>query len=50
MIPRLVYKIEEGYPEREGGAEEEEGQGLGDSRRLIVVCALWHAAVPSLAL
>ena len=34
MIPRLVHKIEEGYPERDGGAEEE-GQGWGDSRRLI---------------
>ena len=35
MIPRLVHKIEGGYPERDGGAEEE-GQGWGDSRRLIV--------------
>ena len=39
MIPRLVHKIEGGYPERDGGAEEEEeeeeGQGWGDSRRLI---------------
>ena len=35
MIPRLVHKIEGGYPERDGGAEEEEGQGLGDSRRLM---------------
>ena len=24
-----------GYPERDGGAEEEEGQGWGDSRRLL---------------
>ena len=42
MIPRLVHKIEGGYPERDGGAEEEEeqeeeGQGWGDSRRLIVM-------------
>ena len=35
MIPRLVHKIEGGYPERDGGAEEEEGQGWGDSRRLL---------------
>ena len=38
MVPRLVHKIEGGYPEREIGAEEEEeGQGWGDSRRLIVI-------------
>ena len=36
MIPRLVHKIEGGYPERDIGAEEEEeGQGWGDSRRLM---------------
>ena len=37
MIPHLVPEIEGGYPERDGGAEEEEeeGQGWGDSRRLI---------------
>ena len=35
MIPLSVSKIERGYPERDGGAEEEEGQGWGDSRRLI---------------
>ena len=37
VIPRLIHKTEGGYPERDGGAEEgeEEGQGLGDSRRLI---------------
>ena len=39
MIPCLVHKIEGEYPERDGGAEEEEeekeGQGWGDSRRLI---------------
>ena len=35
MVPRLVHKIEGGYPERDIGAEEEEGQGWGDSRRLI---------------
>ena len=41
MLPRLVPEIlilyafcDGGYPEREGGAEEE-GQGWGDSRRLI---------------
>ena len=34
MIPHLVPEIEGGYPERDGGAEEE-GQGWGDSRRLI---------------
>ena len=34
MIPRLVHKIEGGYPERDIGAEEE-GQGWGDSRRLM---------------
>ena len=33
MILRLVHKIEGGYPERDGGAEE--GQGWGDSMRLI---------------
>ena len=41
MIPRLVHKIEGGYTERDGGAEEEEeeeGQDWGDSRRLIN----WH--------
>ena len=38
MIPRLVHKIEGGYPERDIGAEE--GQGWGDSRRLIG--AVWH--------
>ena len=31
MVPRLVHKIEGGYPERDIGA----GQGWGDSRRLI---------------
>ena len=37
-MPRLVDKIEGGYSERDGGAEEEEeGQGWGDSRRLIVI-------------
>ena len=36
MVPRLVHKIEGGYPERDIGAEEE-GQGWGDSRRLIVI-------------
>ena len=38
MIPLLVHKIEGGYPERDGGAkeEEEEGQGWWDSRRLII--------------
>ena len=37
MIPRLVHKIEGGYPERDGGAEEEEeGQGWWDSRRLML--------------
>ena len=36
MIPHLVPEIEGGYPERDGGVEEEEeGQGWGDSRRLI---------------
>ena len=35
MIPHLVPEIERGYPERDGGAEEEEGQGWGASRRLI---------------
>ena len=35
MVPRLVHKIEGGYPERDIGAEEEEGQGWGDSRRLM---------------
>ena len=37
MIPHLVPEIEGGCPERDGGAEEEEeeGQGLGDSRRFI---------------
>ena len=34
MVPRLVPEIEGGYPERDIGAEE--GQGWGDSRRLIV--------------
>ena len=33
MIPHLVHKIEGGYPERDIGAEE--GQGWGDSRRLM---------------
>ena len=40
-MPRLVDKIEGGYPERDGGAEEEEeeeGQGWGDSRSLMVPC------------
>ena len=32
MVPRLVTEIEGGYPERDIGAE---GQGWGDSRRLI---------------
>ena len=36
MVPRLVHKIVGGYPERDIGAEEEEeGQGWGDSRRLM---------------
>ena len=39
MIPRLVHKIEGGYPERDGGAEE--GQGWGDSRRLMI----WRGSV-----
>ena len=34
MVPRLVLEIEGGYPERDIGAE---GQGWGDSRRLIDV-------------
>ena len=38
MIPRLVRKIEGGYPERDGGAEE--GHGWGDSRRLMMVMML----------
>ena len=33
MVPRLVHKIEGGYPERDIGAE---GQGWGDSRRLML--------------
>ena len=33
MVPRLVPEIEGGYPERDIGAE---GQGWGDSRRLMV--------------
>ena len=34
MVPHLVPEIEGGYPECDIGAEEE-GQGWGDSRRLI---------------
>ena len=36
MIPRLVPEIEGGYPERDGGGEEEEeGQGWGNSSKLM---------------
>ena len=35
MIPLLVHKIEGGYPRDGGAEEEEEGQGWGDSRRLM---------------
>ena len=44
MIPHLVPEIEGGYPERDGGAEEEEeeeGQGWGDSRRLMYLTTEW---------
>ena len=34
MIPLLVPEMEGGYPERDGGEEEEEGQGWGNSRSL----------------
>ena len=38
MVPHLVPEIEGGYPERDIGAEEEEeGQGWGDSRRLMQI-------------
>ena len=33
-MPPMVHKIEGGYPERDIGAEE--GQGWGDSRRLMI--------------
>ena len=37
VIPLLVPEIEGGYPERDGGGEEEEeeGQGWGNSSKLI---------------
>ena len=41
MIPLLVPKIEGGYPERDGGEEEEkaEGQSWGNSMSLILLYA-----------